>query len=92
MLYVVDVQGALQVRIFFTGKVLWHYSQSILKLACAQWQVTLQTLGVLHRTATDTLDTYTNIFPFHLLLDKIILWSALQMATLSLLHPLHVVM
>jgi hypothetical protein len=46
-------------------------------------------MGAMKTVATDTVETMTNLIPFHLLVDKHRQHAAARLATLPESHPLH---
>jgi hypothetical protein len=87
MLYAVYIWGAPWPRDGKTGKRRKDGGR-LGRLGGIQWQV-LILLGAMQTTATDVLEAYANLLPFHLLLDKIRHQAPLRMVTLPDTHPIH---
>ena len=89
MLYAADVFLTPQTRV---GR-RWgdgRYTQAIAKkLASIQRGAAILITGALKSTATDAVETLAGLLPFHLLIDKVRYSTAIQLATLPPLHPLH---
>ena len=59
------------------------------KLAAIQRSAMLMIVGKLCMSPTDTLDIYTDLLPFHKLVNKVRFQAALRLATLPSIHLLH---
>ncbi|OSX55960.1 hypothetical protein POSPLADRAFT_1106853, partial [Postia placenta MAD-698-R-SB12] len=85
MLYAADVWCAPTLTSTKNGR---RPSQHVRKLIGVQRLVTMQSLGALRSTATDLLDAHADLLPIDLLVDRIVMQSALRLATLHPSNPM----
>ncbi|CAA7269138.1 unnamed protein product [Cyclocybe aegerita] len=59
------------------------------KLTSIQGQIANMIVGGMRSSPHDTAEAYTDLMPFHLMVDKVRFMAALRLATLPATHPLH---
>ncbi|KAJ3486122.1 hypothetical protein NLI96_g4454 [Meripilus lineatus] len=88
MLYAAEIFCAPTIRIAQDGSIKRRPAQYVRKLSRIQRTATIQILGALRSTATDTLDAHANVLPMEQMVDSICAKAAIRISTLPKTHPL----